>query len=292
MQQVARTGFAKASTVVVATFSGYWDALSASALAGKAGAPILLTAPGSLSAECRSEIQRLGASKVYIVGGNSSVSQAVERQIRALPRVGAVKRLAGRDAQSTSIAIAGELGKSTTGWAVVATSNGYWDALASAPVAYAKKAPVFLTDATGLIRNDIVASMKKAGVNKALVAGGTGAVSLATERKLKSAGISVVRKGGGNAVDTSRLIAQWAFGQGMTANKMGVATTGGYWDALTGAALCGKNKAVLVLANGSDTRALETVAKGNKSKITQGYIFGGTGALPQSVYNKATAATR
>ena len=71
MAAVAEEGWAdgSAASVVLASTEGYWDALSASALAGALGSPVLLTAPGSLSPQAREQIERLGASKVYVAGG-------------------------------------------------------------------------------------------------------------------------------------------------------------------------------------------------------------------------------
>ena len=292
MQAVVMKGFSKADTVVVATFSGYWDALSASALAGKHNAPILLTDPNSLSATTRSEINRLGAKTVYIAGGSAVVSEAVKKQIQALPSVKSVKRVSGGDAQATANAIAAEVGKSVTGIGIVATSNGYWDALAASPYAYAYKAPVFLTDPTGTIRDDVVKAMKQAGVKKAIIAGGAAAVNGTTVNKLKAAGISVERKYGDDAVATSAAFAQWAIKQGMKADKMGVATTGGFYDALTGSALCGKNNSVLVLASPDSSAGATTVIKANKSKMTTGYVFGGKAAVSDKILNEINLASK
>ena len=44
---------------------------------------------------------------------------------------------------------------------------------------------------------------------------------------------------------------------GMNVNKMGVATNKGYWDALAGAALCGKNETVLVLVDDVNSDAVK-----------------------------------
>ena len=290
MRKNVKEGWTSSRSVILATSGGYWDALSAAGLAGKLGCPVLLTNGQSLSSSARSEINRLGATTVYIVGGTGAVSARVASQVRALPKVSIVNRLAGANAQGTANAIAAEVGKSATGWGVVATSNGYWDALAASPYAYAKKAPVFLTNGRGLISDATVRAMKAAGVNKAVVAGGVGAVSSATETKLRRAGISVVRRAGSNAIATSASLATWALGQGLGANGMGIATVNGYWDALTGAALCGKRNAVLVLASNSNSSAVTQVVRANKASITRAYVFGGTAAVSAATYNQAVAA--
>ena len=292
MQAVVAEGWRSSNSVVLATSNGYWDALSAASLAGKLKCPVLLTRKSGLSPYTARTIKDLNARTVYIVGGTAAVSKQVERDLKNIYCVRSVKRLAGANAQGTANAISKELGKSATGWGVVATSNGYWDALAASPYAYAKKAPVFLTNGRGVITDATVKAMRNAGVTRAVIAGGERAVSPRTVTKLQQAGIKVVRKWGATAVGTSSSFALWALGQGMTANKMGVATVNGYWDALTGAALCGRNNAVLVLASNRDASAITQVARANRSQITKAYVFGGTAAVSQDTYNRAVASTR
>ena len=49
----------RGGTVVVATMGGYWDALTASGLAGIEDAPLLMTDASSLSSQTASELERL-----------------------------------------------------------------------------------------------------------------------------------------------------------------------------------------------------------------------------------------
>ena len=64
----------------------------------------------------------------------------------------------------------------------------------------------------------------------------------------------------------------------MSANKMGVATSQNFPDALAGAAFCGKNKSVLVLAD-DNANLNATFPKVYKTKVNQGYVFGGEMAV-------------
>lgn len=90
MKAIVNEGFASSGTVVVATSASFKDALAAASLAGKENAPILLTNPTKLPATTQSEISRLKASKVIIVGGVLAVSEEVESALKALPSVSAV----------------------------------------------------------------------------------------------------------------------------------------------------------------------------------------------------------
>jgi spore germination protein YaaH/putative cell wall-binding protein len=74
------------ATAYVATGTVFSDSLSASALAGRDGGPLLLVRPDSLPAEVADELRRLNPSRVVIVGGPASVSDGVRAAIAALWR--------------------------------------------------------------------------------------------------------------------------------------------------------------------------------------------------------------
>ena len=86
-------------------------------------------------------------------------------------------------------------------------------------------------------------------------------------------------------------IADFAISEGMSANYMGVATSTGYWDALTGGALCGRNNGVLVLASNTDTSGTRIPSKFS-SKVTRAYMFGGEAALNKKVFSTFELTTK
>ena len=74
-------------------------------------------------------------------------------------------------------------------------------------------------------------------------------------------------------------------------------TTGQNWpDALSGAALCGKNKSVLLLADAktskSDYKLAPAFCKANASKMSNAYVFGGTSAVQAKVWNALVNSTK
>ncbi len=89
---------------------------------------------------------------------------------------------------------------------------------------------------------------------------------------------------GAHAVETSEAVADFGLSQGMGCDKMGVATTNGYWDALSGAPLCGLNNSVLVLAGDSTSSSISGFMAKNKDRIGASYVFGGEAALDASTY--------
>jgi putative cell wall-binding protein len=79
------SGCVASHSVVLATDSGFPDALSASYLAGFLHTGILLTPTGNLSSETQAELQDEGITDVYVVGGSLAVSQATITQVEATP---------------------------------------------------------------------------------------------------------------------------------------------------------------------------------------------------------------
>lgn len=294
-------------TVVLATSSGYWDALAASALArAEEFSPVLLTSPTELPEQTASEIRRLGAKKVVICGGEAAVSAEVEKAVKDLNVV--TERVQGGDAQQTAIEMAKRVREAgRTEFCVVATSAGYYDALSVAPLAYSESAPVYLTDAEGNLGEAALADIKGAGYNGAIIVGGTAAVSENTEAALVSTfGADkqrVARFAGENAWQTSVAIADAIAKQ----NPLGIefvalADGNGYWDALTGSAFLGIRGGALLLVphDGSNSEGgmfsydpfvIDNFIKKNASKISAGFVFGGEAAVPESTMDAARKAT-
>ena len=277
MQAIVKTAFPDpVKEVVLATSEGYWDALSANSLAGSLNAPVLLTKHGQLPEQTIAELKRLKTSKVVVCGGENAISNDVVAQLKALNIE--VERVAGNMASDTANDIAKKLAKSDT--AVVATSWGYEDALSAASFAYAKKAPIFLANYnTATLDASNIQTMKDKGVKKVYIVGGTAVVSPEVEAQLSAAGITVERIAGETAYDTSAKLATKLIALGMSANNMAIATGWGYTDALAGAALCGKQNSVMVLADNTNQTAISDVVAANKHAIKNYYIFGGTSVV-------------
>ena len=289
--------FVKGGTVVLTTVDGYWDALTAAGIAGMANAPILMTDGKSLSAQTAAQIKKLAPKTIVVCGGPAAVQDAVASQaMNAAGTSPVVKRCSGDDAVGTAVDIFNQAPSITGGtWsttAFVCTNDGYWDALAAAPIAYAKGMPIFLTSGSEQISDSVIEAMKAAGITNVWIVGGEAAITVNVPLKLDSNFIHVNgRLAGATAVETSEAVAAFGLEQGMTANWMGVATTNGYWDALAGAALCGKTNSVLVLVDNASSHSISGFVKSHASQIASGYIFGGTAAVPDSVATALKSAS-
>jgi putative cell wall-binding protein/endonuclease V-like protein UPF0215 family len=147
----ARSG---AKTVMVARAgpddAAPWaDALAGGAYGAKAGVPVLLTYPTTLTQATRSALR--GVERTYVLGGESAVSDAVMAQ---MPNP---QRIAGPDRTGTAVAIAEQLWGRTSGSSkdVVIIGGGFqttaWTlALAASPLAARVDAPLLLTSGTAL----------------------------------------------------------------------------------------------------------------------------------------------
>lgn len=285
MSKVSQTGWSASENVVIATDANFWDALAANSLAGALKAPVLLTSRGSLSRQTLDEIRRLGAKTAYVCGGPIAISSHVDDQIRSAGC--SVRRVYGQDQQGTSLKIA-ELVHSMrpVSGVIVATSRTFQDALSSAPYSYANGVPVLICNSgSNVLSGDILSFVRSVKPSFAMIAGGPIAVSSSVEGQLSSSGVSTVeRVYGQTEYETSNEIAKWCLSHGMTGSAVGVATGLTFYDALTGAGLCGTNNSVLVIASNDNRVCLTDFISAHRQEITGGYVFGGSIAISDSVY--------
>lgn len=124
--EISKFEATKAEKVILADASNYPDALSASTLAdGKY--PVLLI-QNKLTEGIKEEIKRLGAKEVIVLGGENSISNSIEKELKTIDNISKVTRISGADRFETSSKIYLESGKKK---AVVASGENFPDALAS-----------------------------------------------------------------------------------------------------------------------------------------------------------------
>jgi putative cell wall-binding protein len=131
--------------VVVAPAGDFPDALSGAAQAARRRAPVLLTAGDRLDPRVAAFLGGLNGVRVRLVGGEAVLSAAVEADLVALGLD--VRRIAGGDRYATSVAVASQLGEDVE-VVVLATGRSFPDALAGAPAAGRRGAPVLLVGDT------------------------------------------------------------------------------------------------------------------------------------------------
>ena len=205
------------------------------------------------------------------------------------------KRLAGGTALGTAAKIAYE-GWSSSEYAVLCRNDGWHDALAASGVAGLLDAPILLVK-TGELPSATEKALKKLGVKKAIVAGGTAAVSDTVVSQVGKLGISVERVAGGNASGTARALYSWGRKHGGWSSTCAVATLNTYQDALSIASYSWARRCPVFLAterqsDGSrslSSKVAQTIKSGG---FTRTLVLGGTSAVSSSVDGQAPGAKR
>ena len=261
---------------VVTTGEGYADALSATALAKKLNAPILLVNQYYEDAvvDYIADNDKGYASDIYIVGGTGVVSENFEK---ALSKYHKVERVAGADRFATNLAVLDMVidSASDTTYYTVASGYDYADALSAAatgrPVVLVGDA---LTEAQWKFLEDMHVDTDKDNFH---IIGGTAAVSAKVESQLKdkdfvgSVTSRVVRIEGENRYETNELVVKRFFEGKMT--NLYIASGNDFADALTGAIIALQNDSPLVLVNDYNT------FRGENLVDTNLFVIGGTGAV-------------
>ncbi len=306
MAAISAEGFDSADTVVIANSNNFPDALSATALAGYYNAPILLTSPDALDSKAASEIERLGAKKAIIIGGEAAISPATASQINQISSVTSVDRISGTDRFKTSEEIynagkkVGAWDKASTKTAIIVSGVGFADALSMSPYAYAKGAPIFLADSEGSLTSESAQAIANGGFKQVIIAGGESVVSESTQSAMENivGKSNVTRLAGGSRYETSAKIADWSIENGLSYEGAAFATGNSFPDGLAGGALCGSRSSVLMLvsedelsqADNAYTPATDALAA-NKAVVKKANILGGTGVVSTGLYQKLQTAT-
>ena len=293
--RISQRAFDRADAIVVADGHALADALTASTLAGSipGGAPILLTTTDTLPYGVFAEIERLGATKAYIVGGTGVVSAHVESQLGDAVDV---ERVAGADRFETarqvvrkSKELLEDEGASLDDRVIVVNGFGYPDAVAASSLAYVRKTPIVLVQ-TDSVPEASREAIESSDASSAVVVGGAGVVSDAAIAALPVPAERIAA--GVDRYDTAARFAGYlteeeGFGWDTAYVASGVSLV----DALAGGPLSGETKAPILFSHTDyapkfTTRSLES----HGSEIDPCYLLGGPGAIsPQAQEMMETA---
>ena len=168
--------------VYIATGENFPDALSGAPVAGMKNSPLLLVPGDSIPAEVAAELTRLNPGKVVILGGDDVVSASVATALKGFTS-GTVDRLFGADRYATSAAISAANYPAGVPVVYVATGENFPDALAGAPVAGMKDAPLLLVSHDALSA-EVRAELTRLHPAKVVILGGDDVVSAAVAAEL------------------------------------------------------------------------------------------------------------
>ncbi|AKN33455.1 cell wall-binding protein [Clostridium carboxidivorans P7] len=280
--------------VVLVSGEGYADAVSASALAKKLNAPILLTSKDALSSDTQDALNQLKPKNVYVVGGEGSISTAVRDELKKNNY--SLVELGGSNRYETNAKVAQklvDLGVKADE-VIMVGGEGFSDALSVAPVAAAKGQILLL----GLNNADYMKSVVdfvKNNNSKVTVVG--------TENVINSSIYNQVNatsrvNGGSDRFDTNLKVLS-SFKDTLKMDKLYVASAqensrdDGYADALVASALAGKVAAPLVLTDKDGSTATSNAIKyikDNATTKTDLNVIGGTGVVSQNVEDQINKA--
>ena len=284
--EIAKAAFPSgAETVVLANGLTFADALAGVPLAANLKAPILLAATNSLPRETTNAIEKLGAKKVIILGGESAISKKVEKTLEDNKLT--VTRLAGDSRFGTATAIADELNKEPEEIFFVWALNAA-DALSVGGVAATKNAPIIYLTTKGKLNADTEAYLKtvKGKVKNAYVIGGESVIDndmmkQAGDALGLKAGETITRVAGKNRYETCVAV-NTTFASVLTGTGICVAKGLDFPDALAGGVYAAVNKEPLFLADGSKLQECQSKYLKAK-KATRLSVFGGIGAVPDNL---------
>ena len=284
MQRIVTEGFKTCRWAVVATGDNFPDALCASALAGVSGCPVILTSGTTLSPQAAAELDALGVTNVYLMGGPAAITPAVEAEIAS--RGISCERIAGASRQETSVKTMQTVREagSASDTIVVATGMGFADALSVGPYSFASESPIVLTAANGLLPEATVSAIHKdARIKHILIIGGTSVVGEGVRTQLGGT-YTYERLGASDRYGTSSAVATWSASHGLNWNRVAVATGQNFPDALSGASMCGMFEIPLVLVSSSSNEA-RTLVAAHAANIELIYVLGGEAAVSNAVAN-------
>ena len=264
------------NAIILASGTGFADALAGSYLAAVKRAPILLYTAGTVEQNIAYITKNLSKSGVvYILGGNGAVPELVEN---ALTTAGiTVKRLSGKDRYETNLAILEEAGVGSGKEILVCTGQSFADSLSAS----ATGKPILLVNSkTNTLTDSQMAFLAERPNSTITVIGGTGAVSKQLMDELSLFG-KVSRVYGANRYETSVAIANKYFGKPRT---VCIAYGMNFPDGLCGGPLAYLTGAPLILVQqGKESYGADYVSS---KPVSRGFVFGGTGVISNETVSK------
>jgi putative cell wall-binding protein len=286
--------------VVVARGDLFPDALAASYLAGHAHTGILLTNTNSVPASTLNGLRNEGVRNVYLMGGTTAISGAVEAQLDGTqaydcggnpvpavpgPATLTVQRIGGVDRFETAKLVAEHAGLDNDGrlditptdgvpleqdTAIVASGLNFPDALAAGPLAYrgdddgccppGDPVPLLLSN-TGSVPQATLDALVDLGTVNVIVTGGTAAVSDAAVAQLTAAGYHVRRIAGATRQATAGALATAMIDEwGFNPEGAALARGDNFADVLPGGPFAGSVDETIVLSGSPTSLSADTTA--------------------------------
>ena len=280
-------------TVVMVSGVQWTDAVVAASLAGRFGAPVLMTPPNHLRADALAWLNEVEAERVIVVSADPPDSDpTISAEITNTLREGfSVERVSGNDQYRAGVAAARRLGGAGElarfgPTAIIASGEVFADALVAGPLAARNRLPLLLTPKAGL-HPDVAEYLTGADVKRVVLMGGTAALSADVQSGIEALGIVVDRIAGATRFETATMFADYAAqhgGECWADDQVGLARASLPFDSFSAAPLLAQLCAPAVLTDPAEipgtTAEFLNDARRGQERITL-RVFGGDAAVSQ-----------
>lgn len=168
--------------IFVANGVHFADALTASVPAALHGSPLLLTNGTDLTAETRAALEDWNPRKVVVIGGEASVSKALEAEMRTITNV-SVERYAGENRATTSMKTAEIFFANSSKAYIASGADNNPDALVATRLAAKDLAPILLVNKDS-VPTGVAEYIERSMITEFTILGGPNSVSDAVRVQL------------------------------------------------------------------------------------------------------------
>lgn len=203
--------------------------------------------------------------------------------------VGQVTKLSGADCYETAAVVAEE-NWTTSKDVVLASGEGYADAISSTAISKQLNAPILLTESDSLNSN-AKSALDKLNPQNIYVIGGTSSISQNIRDELKSDGYNLIELGGENRYQTNLKVAEELVTLGADPSNVMMVSGEGFADSLSAAPIAAAKGQILLLGvNNTDTmKPIVDFVKSNNSKVT---VLSTENLINSEIYNELGAVNR
>ena len=275
----------KYGVIIVASGANYPDALAGGYLANKEDACLVIVDKAheqEVENYVREHLSSGGTA--FILGGTSAVSSAFETKIKAFAcPAGVVTRLGGKTRYETNMEIlkAEGIQEDTI---LICSATGFADSLSAS----ATELPILLVGSS-LSKEQENFLKQNDTLDKAVIIGGSGAVSTTVEKQLKTLyPDSVERLAGSSRYETSYLVAKKFYDTEKTDNAVSSVTLAygkNFPDGLSGGPLAYANRGPLLLVDDNNTKYAQKYVS-NASGLSKVYVLGGKALISDAAVSR------
>lgn len=274
---IVQTGWTGTSDyAVIVNGENFPDALSATSLAKKYKAPILLTQSSTLDSNTSNQLKRLNVKNVIIVGGTSVVTASVEDAIRNLGIE--ITRYEGQNRNETSVKVAEQIG--TENGIILTTESDYTDALSAAPIAAKLQMPIILMP-KDTVPDSVKSFLTGRSIPKTYILGGTDLISDAVASEFSN----VIRIDGKDKYERNINIIK-TFSDSLDFKNICVAYSEKFADALSGSAFAAIDGNPILLLGSTPSEVTKNFLSSKTNLVNNLYVFGGTAGVTDDEVNQ------